>query len=64
MAAGRDTVSMDPRTHSSASRALKAVDFLVVGLCMIVFALNAAGIATTLLTDGYAGQRDFLTYWC
>jgi hypothetical protein len=29
-----------------------------------VFALNAAGVLTALLTDKFAAQRDFLTYWC
>jgi hypothetical protein len=43
---------------------LRAVfEMVVVGVCTVAFALNAAGIGTTLLTDDYAGQRDFVTYW-
>ena len=43
---------------------LRAVfEKVVVGVCTVAFALNAAGIGTTLLTDDYAGQRDFVTYW-
>ena len=43
---------------------LRAVfEMVVVGVCTVAFALNAAGIFTTLLTDDYAGQRDFVTYW-
>jgi len=42
----------------------KVVDFVVVTVCTLAFALNAGGILTSLLTDGFAGQRDFLTYWC
>jgi len=38
-------------------------EIVVVGVCTLAFALNAAGIFTTLLTDNYAGQRDFVTYW-
>jgi hypothetical protein len=38
-------------------------EFAVVGICTVAFALNAAGICTTLLTDSFAGQRDFVTYW-
>ena len=41
----------------------KVAEFLVVGLCTIAFALNASGIVTTLLTDTYAGTRDFICYW-
>jgi hypothetical protein len=40
-----------------------AVEFLILIGCTLVFALNAAGIAVTLLTDTYAGKRDFVTYW-
>ena len=40
-----------------------AIDLLVVGICTLAFALNAAGICATLLTDNYAGARDFMTYW-
>ena len=39
------------------------VEFLVVGICTLAFALNAAGICVTLLTDNYAGDRDFVSYW-
>ena len=39
------------------------VEFLIVGICTVAFALNAAGICATLLTDTYAGDRDFVTYW-
>jgi hypothetical protein len=63
MAAGRST-ALHQRFAESVPLVVKAADFLMVGFCTIVFALNAAGIATTLLTDGFAGQRDFLTYWC
>ena len=43
---------------------LRAVfEVAVVGICTLAFALNAAGICTTLLTDHFAGQRDFVTYW-
>lgn len=35
----------------------------VVALCTLAFALNAVGIAVTLLTPRYAGARDFVTYW-
>lgn len=43
---------------------LRAVfEIVVVGVCTVAFALNAAGIFATLLTDDYAGQRDFVTYW-
>lgn len=38
-------------------------EFLIVGVCTFAFALNAAGICATLLTDNYAGERDFITYW-
>jgi hypothetical protein len=38
-------------------------EFLVVGICTLAFALNAAGLLTTLLTDNYAGVRDFVSYW-
>ena len=49
---------------STAGLFAKASELLLVGFCTIVFALNAVGIATTLFTDGFASQRDFLTYWC
>ena len=39
------------------------VEFLVVGICTLAFALKAAGLITTLLTDKYAGDRDFISYW-
>jgi hypothetical protein len=39
------------------------VEFLVVGVCTVAFALNAAGICATLLTPNFAGARDFVTYW-
>jgi hypothetical protein len=42
----------------------KMAEFLVVGVCTLAFALNAAGLLTTLLTDQYAGARDFVSYWC
>jgi hypothetical protein len=38
-------------------------ELLVVALCTLAFALNAAGIAVTLLTPRFAGTRDFVTYW-
>ena len=38
-------------------------EFIVVSTCTVAFALNAAGICVTLLTDDYAGARDFVTYW-
>lgn len=38
-------------------------EFLVVGLCTVAFALNASGIVATLITDSYAGERDFICYW-
>ena len=38
-------------------------EFLVVGICTLAFALNASGIFATLLTDRYAGDRDFVSYW-
>ncbi len=43
---------------------LRAVfEVAVVGICTLAFALNAAGICATLLTDNFAAQRDFVTYW-
>jgi hypothetical protein len=39
------------------------IEFLIVGICTLAFALNAAGIGATLLTDNFAGQRDFVSYW-
>lgn len=41
----------------------RVAEFLVVGLCTVAFALNASGIVTTLITDTYAGTRDFICYW-
>lgn len=38
-------------------------EFLVVGICTLAFALNASGLVVTLLTDNYAGDRDFVSYW-
>jgi len=38
-------------------------EYLIVGICSLGFALNASGICATLLTAGYAGSRDFVTYW-
>jgi hypothetical protein len=38
-------------------------ELLIVAVCTLAFALNAAGIAVTLLTPRYAGTRDFVTYW-
>jgi len=49
---------------TAVDRASKFTDFVVVTVCTLAFALNAGGILTSLLTDGFAGQRDFLTYWC
>ena len=50
--------------RAGAPRAFRiAVEFILVAACTLVFAGNLAGIATSLLTDRYAGQRDFLTYW-
>jgi Glycosyltransferase family 87 len=40
-----------------------AGELIVVGICALAFALNAAGIFATLLTANYAGDRDFVTYW-
>ena len=48
-------------TRQSGLRAIS--EFLVVGICTLAFALNAAGIGATLLTPNFAGQRDFVTYW-
>ena len=48
-------------TRQSGLRAIS--EFLVVGVCTLAFALNAAGIGATLLTPNFAGQRDFVTYW-
>ena len=43
---------------------LRAIaELVVVALCTLAFALNAAGIAVTLLTPRYAATRDFVTYW-
>ena len=38
-------------------------ELLVVGICTLAFALNASGLVVTLLTDNYAGDRDFVSYW-
>ena len=46
-----------------AARLRILIEFLVVGICTLAFALNAAGIGATLLTDNFAGQRDFVSYW-
>lgn len=40
-----------------------AAKLIVVGVCTLAFALNAAAVVVTLLTDRYAGSRDFVTYW-
>ena len=60
-----DTQGLRPRVQRLTQRInLRAVlEVLVVGVCTLAFAFNAAGICTTLLTDDYAGQRDFVTYW-
>src|ERR1017187_10673547 len=33
-------------------------EMVVVGVCTVAFALNAAGIGTTLLTDDYADRKS------
>jgi hypothetical protein len=38
-------------------------EFLIVGVCTVAFAFNAAGVVATLFTDNWAGARDFVTYW-
>jgi uncharacterized protein len=43
---------------------LRAVaEFLVVGICTLVFALTTVGICASLLRSHDAGTRDFVEYW-
>lgn len=39
------------------------VEFLVVGICTLMFALTAVGICADLLGIHAAGTRDFVEYW-
>jgi len=50
--------------EGTTSVAVKAMDLIVVTVCTLAFALNVGAILTTLLTARFAGQRDFITYWC
>jgi hypothetical protein len=59
--AGRFHLRMHQVTQHKHVRSI--AEFLVVAICTVAFALNAAGICATLLTDNYAGARDFVTYW-
>lgn len=38
-------------------------EYLVVGVCTVVFVLTAGGICATLLGGHAAGTRDFVEYW-
>ena len=41
----------------------KLLDFLVVALCTVMFALTAVGIVASWLGRGAVGTRDFVEYW-
>jgi len=47
----------------SAPKSQVIVEFLVVAVCTLVFALTALGICGSLLSPGAAGRRDFVEYW-
>lgn len=64
MAVGPEVGASSSRTPDGRTRLLQFVDFFVVGVCTLAFALNAGAILTSLLANGFAGQRDFITYWC
>ena len=39
------------------------VEFLIVGICTLAFALTTVGIIASLLEPHAAGTRDFVEYW-
>jgi hypothetical protein len=55
--------SLQTKVASQRGKLRTIAEFLVVGICTVAFALNAAGILTTLITDDYARTRDFICYW-
>jgi len=57
-------VALKQPVPAGSSIAVKWMDLTVVTVCTLAFALNLGAILTTLLTAGFAGQRDFITYWC